>query len=71
LGTKKLLREARTKVWANARTLDRARRRGADAYAAALADLEALSRQRVIDLGQPGQVVLRLARKGFGVLLPA
>ena len=69
LGTKKFLREARTKVWANARTLDRARRQGADAYAAALRDLEALSRQRVIDLGQPGQIILRLARQGFGVVL--
>jgi len=69
LGTKKFLREARTKVWANARTLDRARRQGDDAYAAALRDLEALSRQRVIDLGQPGQIILRLARRGFGVVL--
>ena len=69
LGTKKFLREARTKVWANARTLDRARRQGPDAYAGALRDLEALSRQRVIDLGQPGQIILRLARQGFGVVL--
>jgi hypothetical protein len=69
LGTKKFLREARTKVWANARTLDRARREGGDAYAAALRDLEALSRQRVVDLGQPGQIILRLARQGFGVVL--
>lgn len=69
LGTKKFLREARTKVWANARTLDRARRRGPDTYAGALRDLEALSRQRVIDLGEPGQIILRLARQGFGVVL--
>jgi hypothetical protein len=69
LGTKKFLREARTKVWANARTLDRARRQGGDAYAGALRELEALSRQRVIDLGQPGQIILRLTRQGFGVLL--
>jgi len=69
LGTKKFLREARTKVWANARTLDQARRQGSDAYTAALRDLEGLSRQRVIDLGQPGQVILRLARRGFGVVL--
>ncbi|MEO8693252.1 MAG: DUF5995 family protein [Acidimicrobiales bacterium] len=69
LGTKKFLREARTKVWANARTLDRARREGDEAYAGALRDLEALSRQRVVDLGQPGQIILRLARQGFGVVL--
>jgi hypothetical protein len=69
LGTKKFLREARTKVWANARTLDRARRESSEAFAAALRDLEALSRQRVVDLGQPGQIILRLARQGFGVVL--
>ena len=69
LGTKRFLREARAKVWANARTLDRARREGHDPYAATLRDLEALSRQRVVDLGQPGQVILRLARQGFGVVL--
>ena len=56
-------------MWANALTLDRARREGGDAYAAALRDLEALSRQRVVDLGQPGQIILRLARQGFGVVL--
>jgi Family of unknown function (DUF5995) len=69
LGTKKFLREARTKVWANARTLDQARRQGPEAYSTALRDLEVLSRQRVIDLGQPGQIILRLARQGFGVVL--
>lgn len=69
LGTKKFLREARNKVWANAHALDRARREGSETYAAALRDLEALSRQRVVDLGQPGQIILRLARQGFGVVL--
>jgi hypothetical protein len=69
LGTKKFLREARAKVWANARTLDRARRQGPDAYDAARRALEDLSRRRVVDLGQPGQVILRLARHGFGVVL--
>lgn len=68
-GTKKFLRESRRKVWHNARTLDRARRHGPDAYAVRLAELERLSRQRVLDLGQPGQVILRLARRGFGVEL--
>jgi hypothetical protein len=69
LGTKKFLREARAKVWANARTLDRARRQGPDAYNAARRALEDLSRRHVVDLGQPGQVILRLARHGFGVML--
>jgi hypothetical protein len=70
LGTKRFLRESRAKVWANARVLDAARRRGADAYAARLAELEQLSALRVADLVAPGQVVLKLAVKGFGVRLP-
>jgi hypothetical protein len=32
-------------------------------------ELEALCTQRVSDLRAPGQVLLRLARKGFGVEL--
>jgi hypothetical protein len=70
LATKRFLRESRAKVWANARVLDAARRRGADAYAARLAELERLSAERVADLVAPGQVVLKLAVKGFGVRLP-
>jgi hypothetical protein len=70
LGTRRFLRESRAKVWANARVLDAARRRGADAYAARLAELERLSAERVADLVAPGQVVLKLAVKGFGVRLP-
>jgi hypothetical protein len=69
-GTKRFLKESRTKVWANARLLDAARRRGVDAYAARLAELERLSAARVADLVAPGQVVLKLAVKGFGVRLP-
>jgi hypothetical protein len=70
LGTKRFLKESRAKVWANARLLDAARRRGPDAYAARLAELEHLSALRVADLVAPGQVVLKLAVKGFGVRLP-
>jgi hypothetical protein len=70
LGTKRFLRESRAKVWANAHVLDAARRRGAGAYAARLAELERLSAQRVADLVAPGQVVLKLAVNGFGVRLP-
>src|SRR5215472_9455154 len=39
-GTKKFLREARQKVWANAIALSQARRVGAEAFAARLAELE-------------------------------
>jgi hypothetical protein len=70
LATKRFLKESRAKVWANARLLDAARRRGADAYAARLAELERLSAARVADLLAPGQVVLKLAARGFGVRLP-
>jgi len=68
-GTKRFLRESRRKVWNNARLLDAARRQGPAAYALRLAELERLSQQRVLDLGRPGQVILRLARRGFGVEL--
>lgn len=68
-GTKRFLREARRKVWANTRLLAAARRQGPDAFAVRLAELEVLSRQRVAELKVPGQVLLKLAVKGFGVEL--
>jgi hypothetical protein len=63
------LRESRRKVWANARELDAARRRGPDAHARRLADLETAAAARVDDLLRPGPVLLRLAVRGFGVTL--
>jgi hypothetical protein len=36
-----------------------------------LADLERRSAARLTDLTAPGPVLLRLALRGFGVLLPA
>ena len=69
-GTKRFLKEARRKVWANARALNEARRDGPDAVAARLGELEILSEARVADLRAPGQVILKLARRGFGVVLP-
>lgn len=68
-GSKRFLTEARTKVWRNAILLSAARREGTGAYAARLAELEALSAERVADLKAPGQVIVRLARQGFGVSL--
>jgi len=70
LGTQRFLREAREKVWANAIALSQARRRGPDAYAAVLAQLEELSAAKVGALMAPGQVILKLAATGFGVRLP-
>ena len=69
LATKRFLRESRAKVWANTRLLDTARRVGPAAYTARLAELERLAATRVADLMAPGQVVLKLAVKGFGVRL--
>ena len=70
LGTQHFLREAREKVWANAIALSQARRQGPDAYTAVLAQLEELSAAKVAALMAPGQVVLKLAARGFGVRLP-
>jgi hypothetical protein len=64
------LRESRRRVWANAGQLDLARRRGPEAYASRLAELEAASAARVGDLLRPGPVLVRLAVRGFGVTLP-
>jgi len=70
LGTKRFLAEARTKTWRNAMLLSRARRVGPDELASRVGELEELSRERVADLRAPGQVILRLTRRGFGVSLP-
>jgi hypothetical protein len=68
--SRRLLAEARAKVWRNAIALDRARRAGDAHYASALAELEVLCGRRIQDLTAPGPVLLSLARRGFGVLLP-
>jgi hypothetical protein len=68
--SKRFLREARRKVWHNTTELQRARLAGPDAYAARLAELELLSAAKIADLLAPGQVLLRLAVAGFGVVLP-
>jgi uncharacterized protein DUF5995 len=68
--SKKFLREARAKVYGNARLLSAARRRGPEPLAGRIAQLEDLCRARVADLRAPGQVLLKLALRGFGVVLP-
>jgi hypothetical protein len=68
--TRRFLAEARAKVWRNALVLDRARRVGTDDYASKLAVLEEHATARVRDLTRPGPVLISLARKGFGVLMP-
>lgn len=68
--TGRFLREGQRKVWHNTRELPAARLAGPQVYAARLAELESLAAARVQDLLAPGQVVLRLAVRGFGVALP-
>jgi hypothetical protein len=68
-GTARFLKEAREKVWRNAAAMSRARRQGPEALEARVRELEDLCEARVSDLVAPGQVILKLARKGFGVLL--
>jgi hypothetical protein len=68
--TRRFLAESRAKVWHNTVALDRARRVSPERYRARLADLEALCVARLADLTRPGFVLLRLARRGFGVRLP-
>ena len=68
--SRRFLRESRVKVWHNTIELHRARLDGPDVLAARLAELEVLSAARIADLLAPGQVLLRLAVVGFGVLLP-
>jgi hypothetical protein len=70
VASRRILAEARTKVWRNAVALDRARRAGAVHYASVLAELERRCAARVLDLTAPGPVLLKLARRGFGVLVP-
>jgi len=66
--SRRFLAEARTKVWRNAVALDRARREGR--YEESRAELERRCAARVRDLTARGPVLLKLARRGFGVLLP-
>jgi hypothetical protein len=68
--TGRLLQESRAKVWRNTRVLDRARRHSTEAYATAVQRLDLASTAKLGELTAPGQVLLRLARRGFGVLLP-
>ena len=68
--TKKFLTEARQKVWRNARVLSAARSAGSDVLASRIDELDRLCAVRAADLVAPGQIILKLGRHGFGVLLP-
>ena len=68
--SKRFLRESRRKVWHNTIELHEARVISPEAYAVRLDELELLSAAKIADLLAPGQVLLRLAVAGFGVVLP-
>jgi hypothetical protein len=68
--SRRFLEEARRKVWHNFAVLDRARRVGPARYTATLEMLRTLCTERVRDLTTPGPVLLKLATRGFGVVLP-
>jgi hypothetical protein len=68
--TKRFMKESRRKVWRNAVALSAARIEGPAVLKARLAELEELSRRRIEDLRVPGQVLIKLAVRGFGVELP-
>ena len=68
--TGRFLAESRRKVWLNTTVLQAARARGPQSYRATLAELELLSAAKIHDLLAPGQVLVKLAAGGFGVLLP-
>jgi hypothetical protein len=68
--SKRFLRESRRKVWHNTIELHQARLISPEAYRVRLAELELLSAAKIADLLAPGQVLLRLAVAGFGVVLP-
>lgn len=70
MASRRFLREARVKVWHNTRELQVARHDGPDQLAARRAELELLSTARIDDLLAQGQLLLRLAVAGFGVVLP-
>ncbi|GAA0733013.1 hypothetical protein Drose_21160 [Dactylosporangium roseum] len=65
--TRRVLRESRAKVWRNATVLDQARRDGPREYVAVLRRLEDACTAKLVELTAPGPVMLRLARRGFGV----
>lgn len=68
--SRQFLREARQKVWRNTFELQQARVAGPVACRERLAELELLTAAKIADLTAPGQVLLRLAARGFGVTLP-
>jgi hypothetical protein len=68
--THRFLPRAREQAWHNVLVLAEARRRGPEAYAEGLCDLDALTSAKVTELLDPTGVLARVAVRGFGVALP-
>lgn len=68
-GSRRFLREARAKVWQNTLILHQARGQGTRELESKLQELERLADAKVAELLRPGQVLLRLTLRGFGVRL--
>lgn len=68
--THRFLPRARGEAWHNVRALAEARRRGPEAYATRLQDLDALASAKVTELLEPRWVLPRVTVRGFGVTLP-
>jgi len=68
--THRFLPRAREQAWDNVLVLAGARRRGPEAYADGLHDLDALASAKVGELLDPRWVLPRVAVRGFGVALP-
>ena len=67
--TRRFLTESRAKVWRNARVLNLARSQGPAVLKSRLDELGERSAEKIAELRRPGQVILRLGRRGFGVVL--
>jgi hypothetical protein len=70
LGASRFLMECRQKIWRNAVLLNRARQQGPEALQERVRQLDGLTRAKIEEILVPGQVLLRLALRGYGVSLP-
>ena len=70
LGMSRFLFECRQKIWRNALLLNQARRQGPEALEERVLQLDRLTRAKIEEVLVPGQVLLRLALRGYGVNLP-
>jgi len=68
--SRRFLRESREKVWHNTAALQAGRATSGRAYEDRVAELDVLTSAKISEFLRPGPVLLRLAVRGFGVVLP-